>query len=196
MALTAPAAPVPVNRYVVFGLLATLGTAWDLASKEYVFRTLGLPGRSEWEWEFGSLVWFVLQTNLNYGALWGIGQGWAFVFAGLSVLAVLGIVYFLFWMQHARSWWLTVSLGFVVAGALGNLYDRLGLHGLVDPRSGEKAYAVRDFLYFRLFDTFDWAIFNFADTFLVTGAIMLVVHSFRAEEATAPMTEGTPAVSH
>ena len=31
--------------------------------------------------------------------------------------------------------------------------------------------AVRDFLHFR-FGTFDWAIFNFADVFLVTGAII------------------------
>lgn len=188
-----PTDRVPLNRMVVFACLVLAGVAWDLASKEYVFATLGLPGRSDWEWEVDGIVWFVLQTNLNYGALWGIGQGWTSVFAGLSLVAVVGVLYFLFVMKQARSWWLTVSLGFVLAGALGNLYDRLGLHGLIDPRTGEAAYAVRDFLYFRLFDTFDWAIFNFADTYLVTGAIMLIVHSLQSESAPAP--EPT-AISH
>ncbi|MBC8114870.1 MAG: signal peptidase II, partial [Candidatus Saccharimonas sp.] len=54
---------------------------------------------------------------------------------------------------------------------------RLGLHGCKDPQ-GQLIYAVRDFLDFWFFGTFHWATFNFADVYLVTGAIMLVVHSF------------------
>lgn len=182
LGIAAPAAlgPVPLSRYLTFGLLVVGGLTWDLGSKEYVFRSLGYPGRSAWEWQGGELVWFVLQTNLNFGALWGLGQGWSGLFAALSFVAVTAVGYFLFWLRHAHSWWLTVALGFVVAGAFGNLYDRLGLHGITDER-GMVLYGVRDFLYFRFFDTFDWPIFNFADSFLVTGAIMLMIHSFRPE---------------
>ena len=33
----------------------------------------------------------------------------------------------LFWFRAAESWWLTVALGLVAGGIVGNLYDRLGL---------------------------------------------------------------------
>ena len=180
---------VPPSRYIAFTLLVLLGVSWDLGTKQYVFDTLGLPGRSEWEWRAGDIIWFTLQTNLNYGALWGLGQGWAGLFAALSVVAIVGVLFFLFWLQHARSWWLTIALGLVLSGAVGNLYDRLGWHGLLDPRTGERAYAVRDFLYFRFFETFDWAIFNYADTYLVTGAIMLMIHSLKSDPVTVPPSQ-------
>lgn len=194
VAVAAESGKVPLNRYVVFCLLVIAGVAWDLWSKDTVFAALGVQGRANWEWRCGDFVRFCLQTNLNFGALWGIGQGWTGLFAALSVVAVLGVLYFLFWMKHAHSWWLTVSLGFVLAGALGNLYDRLGLHGIVDV-NGVQVYAVRDFLYFRFFETFDWAIFNFADSYLVTGAIMLVIHSFQAEPETVVNTNSVPALN-
>ena len=82
------------------------------------------------------------------------------------------------WTKHAvSSIWLTIVSGLLLAGAAGNLFDRLGLHGWkrVD---GTVVYAVRDFLDFVFFGAFHWATFNFADTYLVTGAIMLVVYSF------------------
>jgi signal peptidase II len=167
----------PRSRYWLFGILAGLGLTVDLWSKHAVFAVLGPQGRANWEWRCGDFVRFTLHTNFNHGALWGLGQGWSPLFATLSVAAVIGIAYFLFVANYARSVWLTVALGFVTAGALGNLFDRLALHGwkTVD---GRPVYAVRDFLYFRFFDTFDWAIFNLADSLLVTGAIMLVLHSF------------------
>ena len=70
----------------------------------------------------------------------------------------------------------------LLAGTLGNLFDRLGLHGLKDLR-GETVYAVRDFLDFWFFnDGFHWATFNFADMYLVVGACMLVLQSFWVPE--------------
>lgn len=184
--------PIPMNRYAVYGCLALLGLAWDLYSKHVVFNWFGCPGRAPWTWRAGEFVEFTLHTNFNEGALWGFGQGGAPVFAGLSVLAVIGIVYFLFFAGYARSLWLTFALGLVTAGALGNLFDRLGMHGWV--HNGKPVYAVRDFLYFKFFGSFDWAIFNFADTYLVVGAIMLVIQSFQADEpaaSSAPVIEPT-----
>jgi signal peptidase II len=63
-----------------------------------------------------------------------------------------------------------------MAGTLGNLYDRLGWHGCVDPLTNESIFAVRDFLLFRL-GTYNWPVFNIADVLLVLGASCLVAQS-------------------
>jgi signal peptidase II len=167
----------PANRCYCFVLLTGIGLLWDLYTKHIVFRDLGFPGRSsDWVYRwFDDAITFRLFTSFNEGALWGFGQGYAWAFATLSIIAVFGVVYWLFFFGAARSWWLTLSLAFVMAGTLGNLFDRLALHQcIVD---GAIKYAVRDFLLFT-FGTFHWPVFNFADVFLVTGAIMLVLQSF------------------
>jgi signal peptidase II len=198
------AAPLPKNRYLIFALLALGGCACDLATKEYVFRWLGVardfvatrdpeilarwrgdPARPHlwWLWD-GHLG---IQTSLNTGALFGMGGGRWWLFASLSLLALVGIFCWLFVYRAAHDRWLNVALAFVTGGILGNLYDRLGLWdstGLAD----RYHHAVRDWILFvwpesgiRLFNP--WPNFNIADSLLVTGAIMLVVHAFVWREA-------------
>jgi signal peptidase II len=191
---------VPIHRFVLFVAIAAAGLAGDLYSKSAVFADLGYPGggaplvRGEhvrfahplgFEGESKPFLegWmtFRLFTSFNQGALWGVGQGYTWLFSTLSLAAAVGIVYWLFVRGAAASAWLTASLAFVMAGTMGNLYDRLGLHGYVD-RNGTTILAVRDFLLFT-FGDFHWPVFNFADSFLVTGAIMLVLHSLMSTEA-------------
>ncbi len=175
--------PSPV-RLLVLALISVGGLAWDLWSKHQVFAALGcpgvLPGPGVWPvWKgqvLGVSIQFQLETTFNHGALWGMGQGQTWLFASLSFVAVGVIAYFLWSGQVTVSKWLTVATGLLLAGTLGNLFDRLGLHGIKDEK-GQAIYAVRDFLDW-YFGTFHWATFNFADTYLVVGAIMLVVHSF------------------
>lgn len=168
-----------ICRYVAFASLSLGGLLWDLWSKWSVFNMLGCPGvQPIWK---GSLLGistkFDLATTFNHGALWGIGQNQTWIFASLSVLAVGVMSYFLWNRQAIASWWLTIATGLLLAGTLGNLYDRLGLHGWRDANGA--VYAVRDFLDFVFLDgKFQWATFNFADMYLVTGAIMLVLQSF------------------
>jgi signal peptidase II len=171
---------LPPNRLWTFLFVAGCGLTLDLTSKSLVFAALGYPHRqSNWtqHW-FDGWLRFRLYTSFNEGALWGLGQGLGLGFAALSVLAAIFIVYWLFVRGEARSLWLTVSLSLIMAGTLGNLYDRLHLHGC-QRADGSPQFGVRDFLDFRL-GTYDYPIFNFADTFLVTGAIMLTIQSFRA----------------
>lgn len=175
-------APLPANRYVWFFSIAIAGLAIDLGSKHSVFSDLGWPGKSDWTTQFfGGWSTFCFYTSINEGALWGIGQGFTGVFAALSVLAIGGVLAWLFKYRAAQSLWLTISLAFVMGGTIGNLYDRLGMHGMQNP-AGAPVYGVRDFLLFT-FGDFHWPIFNFADVFLVTGAIMLGLHSFKVESA-------------
>ena len=181
--------PVPRNRYVWFFLLAIVGLAIDLGSKSSVFAELSYPGgRSDWnQGFFGDWVNVRFVTSINEGALWGMGQGYTWLFALLSIVAVAGVSVWLFVYRAATSLWLTIALGLIMAGTLGNLYDRLGLHGCVR-LDGSHIYGVRDFLAFT-FGTYHYPIFNGADCFLVTGAIMLAIQSFRAEHAVDPAGE-------
>ena len=183
---------VPVSRPILFLIAAAVCCGIDLYSKQRVFDTLGYEGvSSDWHktW-FDGAVRFELLTSFNSGALWGIGQGKSWLFALLSVGAAIGVLWWLFVAGAARSLWLTLALGLVTGGALGNLYDRLGLHGCTSP-AGETLYAVRDFLLFR-FGGWGWPVFNFADVFLVTGALMLALQSL-APPREDPMADAAEA---
>ena len=173
---------VPLNRYAVFFSLVTAGLFGDLATKHWIFARLGMPrpGAKPW-WLLEDVCGF--QTNLNEGALFGMGQGMVILFAALSVAAAVGIIFWLFYAGAARDWMLTVALAAVTAGILGNLYDRLGLHGLrwqwSDGRHapGDPVYAVRDWILVMI-GKWPWPTFNIADSMLVCGAAVLVWHAF------------------
>ena len=173
--------PVRANRYLVFFAVAVAGCAADLATKTWMFKRLGMPGDpgDVW-WIFQDLFGF--QTSLNEGALFGLGQGMVFVFAALSLLAAGGIIFWLFYLGAATDWLLTVALGFVTGGIFGNLYDRLGMPGLIWNypnnlhEAGEPVYAVRDWILVMIGD-WPWPTFNIADSMLVVGAILLVWHA-------------------
>ena len=205
---------VPASRYLIFALIAGGGLFWDLYSKHVVFTDLGYPAGAPEPSQPGQHVlfehpnlvegqsrafldgWvsFRLYTSFNEGALWGMGQGYTWLFAALSVLAVAFVLYWLFIHGAGHSLWLTVALALIMAGTLGNLYDRMGLHGCVKPGGQERWYGVRDFLLFE-FGGWPWPVFNFADVFLVTGAIMLVLQSLRAESAESAETDASRAAA-
>ena len=64
------------------------------------------------------------RTTLNPGALFGMGEGRTSVFIVASVLA-LGLVLWMFAQCPRRRWLMHVALGAILAGALGNMYDRI-----------------------------------------------------------------------
>lgn len=189
---------IPLNRYVVFGLLALGGCALDLASKSWIFNRLGMPGSQPPWWLIPGA--FCLETSLNEGALFGVGQGRAWLFAALSVVAIVTILGWLFVGKAARSLTLTIALGSISAGILGNLYDRWGLPGLrwnaayTGHLPGDPVFAVRDWLHVQVDAIgFDFAVFNLADSMLVCGVALFVWHTFRAPGGADAATTGQPA---
>lgn len=175
---------VPANRYVTFFSIAVVGCAVDLLTKDWIFKFLGPPGgATHWIWK----PFFGLQTSLNQGALFGMGQGKVWLFAMLSMAAAVGILYWLFVARAAFDWLLTIALGAVMGGILGNLYDRLGFWTMPG-HPGQRVYAVRDWILFK-YQNWTWPNFNLADSLLVCGAALLMWHAFRSQpkhESAAP----------
>jgi signal peptidase II len=161
---------VPSHRIFLFAMPALVGCAADLLTKAWMFSWPELrDGGTYWLWT-GHIG---LQLSLNEGALFGMGQGKVWLFAALSVAAAIAIPIWLFRFGAARDAWLTFALGCVMGGVLGNLYDRLGLHGETwpaGPRAGTPVYAVRDWILWQLSDRWRWPNFNIADSLLVVGA--------------------------
>ena len=167
----------PVRRVACFFALAVTGCLADLLSKSVVFTWLGPPNGTE------NIYWLMegyvgIETALNRGALFGMGEGKVWLFACLSFVALGGILFWLFRKSNQNDWLLTITLGIVTGGILGNLYDRLGLW------SEFKVFAVRDWIRLSYqYDGYVWPNFNIADSLLVCGAALLVWHSFTTPEA-------------
>ena len=178
-----PRRSIPATRLLLFWLLALGGAGFDLGTKSYAFAKLGEPyQRAPYEVVKNVLE---LQTSKNTGALWGFMRSVphsSLIFAGLSIVAAVGICYWLFALGAANDRRLTIALAFIMAGALGNCYDRLAL-----------GY-VRDFVHFQVPAIgFDCAIFNFADNMLIIGAVTLVLLALRPDAVEAAKAE--PATS-
>lgn len=134
---------VPAGRsrraVVVFLLLTVAVLGADLFIKSWSFRTVaGAPVQltplvAEDHWAFWSqypheptvVVPKVLNLRLttNTGAVFGLGKGNRVMFIGVSAVAT-AVIGFLFWRSPHNAWVLHAALALILAGALGNLYDR------------------------------------------------------------------------
>lgn len=168
--------------WLLFAGVTIVALGSDLGSKAWIFDRLGMPGTAP-PIELVPRI-LRLQTNLNEGALFGMGQGFGILFAGISVLAIGGILGMLARATTRAERPLVIALGLIAGGILGNLYDRLGLPQLVwhapRERAGQSVRAVRDWIHFELPGVIDWPIFNLADTWLVIGAAIMVLATLRA----------------
>ena len=163
---------VPLVNYgnlMLVAFLATAGCAVDLWTKHWAFSSLGMPAYDNIHWIVDGFFGF--QTSINTGALFGFGTGAVAIFAAISALATVGIFLWLTIGGASRDRWLSVTLGLILGGVLGNLYDRMGLWG---------QQGVRDFILFR-YKSLTWPNFNVADMLLICGAAMMMWHAFRME---------------
>jgi len=94
----------------------------------------------------------------NTGIAFGMGQGKNIVFIILS-LVIIGILVFFF--LKTKNMVELASLSLILAGALGNMFDRVFY--------GE----VIDFIDLRI-----WPVFNLADSFVTIGGVVLFYQEF------------------
>ena len=115
----------PGARWIVFGGLAGVVVVLDQLSKAWLVANVA-PG--EVRDVAGDLVRLVYHQNS--GALFGLFHDQAIVF-GLLSLGVIGLIVG-YHARASRSLYLSIALGFLLGGALGNLADRLRLGYVVD----------------------------------------------------------------
>lgn len=153
--------------FLLFAISAIVFVAVDLGSKSAVFAWLGYPEREPFVLVPG---WLQLITRLNNGGIWSLGAQHGDL--ANSVLIVFGCAATLmislwayFGLQRGEKLF-PILLGAILAGAIGNLHDRIVHDG------------VRDFIEFHYYDLWYYPTFNVADSCLIVGAICLILSSF------------------
>jgi len=110
--------------------------------------------------------WWSFIYAENRGALWGIGGNFPdfyrkLIFLGISTVITLFIVYLLF--TYAENRLIKVVYGFVLGGALGNLFDRYF-----------RGYVI-DFIDWHAGYYYHWPTFNIADAAIVVAVALLLI---------------------
>ena len=115
----------------------------------------------------------------NSGAAFGLNMGSPLLHTLVSIVALGALVYLYRTLQEDERV-LQAALCLVLGGAVGNIIDRLYLGEVVD------------FFDFG-FGDLRWPIFNFADSFVTVGVILLALGYSRRDEKVA--TEQSPVSS-
>lgn len=100
---------------------------------------------------------FNFRIAFNLGAVWSSFQGQFMLLTGLSIFAILFILFLI--GKKSYSVLYQIAIGGICAGAIGNLWDRLIYGG------------VRDFLDCYI-NTAHWPTYNIADSMIVVGIIL------------------------
>jgi signal peptidase II len=117
---------------------------------------------------------FAWNRGISFSFLQGIEQPLAlpgitlppdvYMPALLSVVALVAIGLFLWWLGKETTWAGQAGIGLILGGAAGNLVDRL-THG-----------AVVDFLHV-YYQSWHFPVFNMADSFITVGVVLLIWES-------------------
>jgi signal peptidase II len=153
----------------------------DQLSKHLVLSGFGVPECTPQDHGMAITAFFDIALTCNRGMSFGMFDTSAGLSVPLfSVAAVAIVAVLLFWLSRVRSDILSIAIGLIVGGALGNVIDRLwGSH------------AVIDFLYFHLGTWFRYPAFNIADSAICIGvAIMLIEGLFSRREGMQAKEEG------
>ncbi len=182
-----------VRSWAVLLTILVSGVAADLISKSIAFaRVAGDPvvlnrdtilADTSWHPPFHEPVGFIpwilqFRLVLNRGAVFGIGPDHRWFFVGFTLMAMVAALSIFAFRTGRRQVVVHASLACILAGALGNLYDRI------------QYGAVRDFL--NMFpevkfpfgwtwpngspEIFPW-VYNIADVLLLVGIGLLMVRT-------------------
>jgi len=155
-----------VEKYTFLFVIAGFIVALDQWTKSLVRNNLPvgatwLPGALEWLSPYARIVhWY------NTGAAFGMFQNGSVIFAALAVVVIGAIIYY-FPQVDKKDWTLRLAMSMQLAGAIGNLVDRL-LH----------AGKVTDFISVGTF-----AVFNVADASISVGTAVLLLGVYLQERA-------------
>ena len=147
---------------IILPAVALLTLVADQISKHLVLSNLN-PGQS-WNPVTSLTPWVSITHVTNTGAAFGLFPDRGSLFVVIAVTVVVAII---FYYRHLPTgqWWIKVSLGLQLGGALGNLLDRLRMGYVID------------FIDFKI-----WPVFNLADSSIVVGVAILAYYLLRERD--------------
>src|SRR5690625_2307479 len=110
---------------------------------------------------------FSITSHRNKGAAWGILQDQMVFFYIVTVIVIVGIIYYLHKYLKGQVG-LSIAISLILGGAIGNFIDRIFRKEVVD------------FLDFIII-SYDFPIFNVADSALVVGVLLFIIFSLIEE---------------
>ena len=144
----------------IVAVIVLLLIALDQLVKSYIVQQIPLGEVRSWIPNFVSLTY--LQ---NRGAAFSILQDQQFLFAIITLVVVVGAIWYLH-KHMEESLWMVLGLTLIIAGGLGNFIDRISQGFVVDM--------------FHV-DFINFAIFNVADSYLTVGVIILLIAMLKEE---------------
>lgn len=115
----------------------------------------------------GSSVTFIkgivnLRLTYNTGFAFGLGNGYQYIWAIVSIIGTAIIIYFMKDVDFKKNLIYTIAIILVLSGTVGNMIDRIfSIKGVVD-----------------FFDLafMEFAVFNVADSYICVGAVFLCIY--------------------
>ncbi len=150
--------------FVFYYIIALFIIALDQLTKYLIVKNMELGDSIKVIEDF-----LYITSHRNRGAAWGILEGQMWFFYVITVIVIIGIIYYI--QKAAKGKMLFgVSLGFMLGGAIGNFIDRVFRNEVVD--------FVNTYIF-----GYDFPVFNIADSALVIGVAMLMIQMLLEERA-------------
>lgn len=147
-------------------LLALIVLIADQLSKWWILESFNLPQKGSVE----------LLPFLNLTMVWNKGISMGLFNDGgdmgrwiLTVVTTIVVIALVVWLVRCTDKWLSLALGALIGGAIGNIIDRI-VHG-----------AVADFIHLHAFN-WSFYVFNVADAMISLGVIILLFDGLRAQD--------------
>jgi signal peptidase II len=162
-----------INSYLFLFLFSGSLIAIDQWTKELVRLYIPLGGSwmpVEWLQPYARIVhWY------NTGAAFGLFKNGSIFFATLAIVVIILVIYY-FPRVPGNDWTFRVAMSMQLAGAAGNLIDRIRFEG-----------RVTDFISIGKF-----AVFNFADGCITIGCIILLLGAWIKDRTQKPGKHENP----
>lgn len=173
--------PAALSR---FFLTMLLGLALDLGTKQWAFERLSdgvcinpVSGRAQViSPQVHQFIpgWLHFTVTVNEGAVFGKGQGLRWLFLTMSILAILFLTGL--FAASGRQRWYQFTLGLLLAGVLGNMYDRIIFGYVRDMIHALPGWRNPVPWLYGTEEIFPW-VFNVADCMLCVGVGIMLLHS-------------------
>lgn len=153
------------KRLFLLGVaIAILVAFFDILTKRIIFSII-----ENHDVKYNNMIFYIHVTDFfnlvrvwNKGVSFGMFNNFEYSKILFSVIVSVIVLVLLLWLYRNKEIYLSIAIGLIIGGALGNLCDRI------------KYGAVADFLDFHI-DKYHWPAFNLADSCVFIGVAMLIL---------------------